>query len=82
MKHVLVVWNEIPEEVSFMNLTVEEADYEKVIKFHNNFINGSEMDHGISEFFYDSNYELKFPLTKEPITNSSFDAVVITGIIL
>ncbi len=85
MANVLVVWCELPEEVSFVQLTIPNENLAAVKRWHNHFINGTttpqDIQDEILKAFYNDG-EFLHKKIKTPLTGQVFDLVIVTGFIL
>ncbi len=86
MRKVLIVWEEVPEEISFVRLEVSVEEAEKLKRFHMQFVNNCETPEGlateINDYFYDNNGPFRFEKVKTILANEYFDLIIITGFIL
>jgi hypothetical protein len=89
MQRILVVWWEIPEEVSFVTLELDGKTADKVLSWHNTFINQGDVPEEtldeMNSFFYDETGHFRYPKIKDKLIGMQavgYDAIVITGFFL
>lgn len=80
---MLVIWWDIPEEVSFVRIIVDNKTADKIRSWHNIFINQADIPEDtlteINDFFYDKEGRFKFTKEKEQLVGVVLDYVVLTG---
>lgn len=82
MKRVLIIWNEIPDDCSFIELNVNDEIAELLKTFHNFVINAVvdyHLERQMIQFFYTDDGKLKFEKQSQVIIDKHFDMIIITG---
>ena len=80
----LVVFQEIPERIRFLELDVDHATACDLLAWNGKFINGyeneEEIANAIYRFFFTDEGEFFHPETDLPIADRKYDLIITTGI--
>jgi hypothetical protein len=83
---VLVVWNEIPDRVTFVIFTMDAREKEKLLSFHGKFVNDGtstmELQKELYAYFYDESGTFRFQRRLKALLSQEFDLIIQTGFIL
>lgn len=85
---ILIVWCEVPESTDLVYIKVNRAIADRVRRFHDHYINGTDNEalaKEINEFFYAPNGRFLFDKSNEPFEpdeDNPIDMVIVTGMIV
>lgn len=88
-QRVLIIFEEVPEQVRLVRMTVSHEEANMLYKFHNQYINAVDTDEDVQEainrYFYgvdNGEFLFKDKCVDEPLVGIEFDLVIKTGIIV